>query len=98
MSIEKYFYVNPVASLDERICTLRDSHRHEKYHIVHAIKEGAENLNRLDFKMPERQDEYGTSVISIQMRKSGGHVSIKNRYNHRVPNCDATFSNDLENI
>ena len=97
-SIEKYFYVNPVASLDERICTLRDSHRHEKYHIVHAIKEGAENLNRLDFKMPERQDEYGTSVISIQMRKSGGHVSIKNRYNHTVADCDNTFGSNPDNI
>ncbi len=97
-SIEKYYYVNPLKRLDERICTLKDPARHLNYHMIHAVKEGADKLNRLDFLHPERQDEYGTSVISIQMRKSGGHVSIKNRYNHTVPDCDNTFSSNPDNI
>ena len=46
-----------------------------------------------------RQDEYGTSVISIQFDRDDTHtLSIKNRYNHKVENPDATFSNDLDNI
>ncbi len=97
-SIEKYYFVDKDKRIDERICTLRDPSRHEFYYIVHAIKDGAENLNRLDFTNPERQDEYGTSVISIQMRKSGGHISIKNRYNHSVSNCDNTFNSNPDNI
>ena len=48
---------------------------------------------------PERQDKYGTSVISIQWSKLGkSTLSIKNRYNHSVNNPDATFSNNLDNI
>ena len=46
-----------------------------------------------------RQDEYGTSVISIQFDRDDTHtLSIKNRYNHKVEKPDATFSNNLNNI
>lgn len=47
---------------------------------------------------PSRQDPYGTSSMSVQINKSDGSISIKNRYNHTVSNPDATFSNDLNNI
>lgn len=47
---------------------------------------------------PSRQDPYGTSVISVQVSRNGGYLSIKNRYNHSVTNPDATFNNNLENI
>ena len=48
---------------------------------------------------PQRQDDYGTSVISIQFtRGEHSYVSIKNRYNHTVTNPDCTFNNNLDNI
>ncbi len=82
----------------EEICTLKDPERHQTYFIIHAIKKGADKLNRRDFTRPNRQDEYGTSVISIQILKTGGFISIKNRYNHTVPFCDNTFDSNPDNI
>ena len=92
MSIEKYF------ALTERLCTFRDIGRFQKYHIIHCVKEGAEKLNRSDFNNPERQDEYGTSVISIQIIKEGSFIKITNRYNHVVQNQDNTFDSNPDNI
>ena len=89
-SIKKYFRPG------EELCTFSDSTRHHNYFIIHAVKHGAENIK--PSKHPEREDEYGTSVISIQIAKAGGFISIKNRYNHNVNNPDATFSNNPDNI
>ncbi|MBQ8250624.1 MAG: leucine-rich repeat protein [Alphaproteobacteria bacterium] len=89
----KHYY-----ALGEAICTFKDAERHQKYYIIHAVKEGAEKLNRRDFKNPEREDAYGTSVISIQILKKGGFISIKNRYNHTVQACDNTFNSNPDNI
>ncbi len=90
----KHYYTNR-----EAICTFCDSERHKNYHIIHCIKEGADKLKRSDFKGHEdRQDEYGTSVISIQILKTGGFISIKNRYNHTVQGCDQTFDSNPDNI
>lgn len=83
---------------DEAICTFNDSSRHKNYYIVHCVHERAKDLNRLDFKSPRREDDYGTSVISIQIAKRGGFISIKNRYNHKVSNCDNTFGSNPDNI
>ncbi len=81
------------------LCTFNDVSRHERYHIVHAVKKDVGQIRREDFKGKEkREDEYGTSVISIQMLKSGGFISIKNRYNHAVNNCDNTFNSNPDNI
>lgn len=92
-SIQKYFRPG------ELLCTFRDHSRYEKYHIVHAVKEGANKIQRSDFLGREdRQDAYGTSVISIQMLKDGGFISIKNRYNHTVSGCDNTFDSNPDNI
>jgi len=84
---------------DELICTFNDIEgRLEEHDVFFAVKEGAEDLCREDFKNPQRQDEYGTSVISIQFNKLFGCLSIKNRYNHSVLFPDATFCNNLDNI
>lgn len=91
-SIEHYFYFH------EGLCTFDDFLRHENFHIIHCIKEGADKLKREDFKDPKRQDEYGTSVISIQISKTGGFVSIKNRYNATVIDCDNTFDSNPDKI
>jgi hypothetical protein len=92
-SIEHYF--DP----DELLCTFTDHARYEDYHIVHAVKKDATTIERQNFSgKEERQDSYGTSVVSIQMVKSGGFISIKNRYNHAVSGCDNTFESNPDNI
>ena len=83
---------------DEELCTFNGG-RLETCHVFFALKKNVDEINRWDFTNPERQDEYGTSVISIQFtRGENNTLSIKNRYNHTVDNPDATFSNNLENI
>lgn len=83
----------------ELLCTFDDVTRYQKYHIVHAVKKDAAKMNRQDFLGKEqRQDAYGTSVISIQMLKVGGFISIKNRYNHVVAAPDHTFNSNPNNI
>ena len=83
----------------ELICTFWDPLRIENNTIFFAVKKNAMSIKRNNFKNPKRQDEYGTSVISLQFTKGPESIlSIKNRYNHTVPDPDATFSNDPENI
>ena len=84
-SIKKYYRKG------EELCTFGDPDRHKNFYIIHAIKRGANKI--MPAEHPTRQDEYGTSVISIQIAKEGGFISIKNRYNHTVNDPDATFSN-----
>ena len=82
----------------EELCTFSGG-RLSRCYVFFAVKRNADKLDRKSFKNPHRQDEYGTSVISIQFaRGSSNTVSIKNRYNHTVDNPDATFSNNLDNI
>ncbi|MBO5833937.1 MAG: hypothetical protein J6R22_03210 [Alphaproteobacteria bacterium] len=80
----------------EEICTFKDPQRHIKNYIIHAVKRGADKIQ--PSAMPRREDEYGTSVISIQIAKTGGYLSIKNRYNHTISDPDATFDNNPDNI
>lgn len=82
----------------EELCSF-GANRLDNYHVFFAIKKNVKDIRREDFKVPYREDEYGTSVISLQFSKGDVNpVSIKNRYNHIVANPDATFENNLENI
>ena len=82
----------------EELCTFNGG-RLRSCRVFFAVKKNVFDIRREDFKNPTRQDEYGTSVISIQFTKDGTNtLSIKNRYNHTVNNPDATFSNNLDNI
>lgn len=82
----------------EELCTFHGG-RLKRCHVFFAVKKDVSKIKRENFTNPERQDEYGTSVISIQFTKDPSNtLSIKNRYNHTVNNPDATFSNDLDNI
>ena len=82
----------------EELCTFREN-RLERYYVFFAVKENVEEIKRENFKKPKRQDEYGTSVISIQFTRDSSHtLSIKNRYNHSVNFPDSTFGNNLDNI
>ena len=92
-SIKKYYRHG------EEICTFNDPSRHKNYYMIHAIKRGADKIKPAKKGEEKREDEYGTSVISIQIAKpNGGFISIKNRYNHTVNNPDATFDNNPDNI
>lgn len=82
----------------EELCTF-DGGRLKICHVFFAVKKDLDHIKRDNFPVPRRQDEYGTSVISIQFtRGEYNTLSIKNRYNHTVRNPDATFRNNLENI
>jgi len=98
-TLEKQNSIEPYYTENEALCTFMDKSRYIRYHIIHAIKEGAEQLKRSDFKGKEkREDEYGVSVLSIQILKEGGFISIKNRYNHGVENSDNTYNSNPDNI
>ncbi len=82
----------------ERLCTFKGG-RLDICHVFFAVKKNVDNIKREDYPNPNRQDEYGTSVISIQFTRDASHtLSIKNRYNHHVNNPDSTFGNNLDNI
>lgn len=82
----------------EELCTFRGG-RLKKCRVWFAVKKNVDEIKREDFRYPERQDDYGTSVISIQFTKSFFTIlSIKNRYNHTVDKPDSTFENNLDNI
>lgn len=79
----------------EVICTYNNlSGRMGQYHMLVAIKKDIDKIQRS--KTPQREDEYGTSIINIQIAKNGSHMSIKNRYNHTVSECDSTLNNNLD--
>ena len=83
----------------EELCTFRDPNRFRNYHIIHAVKKNVDQIKRKDFiGKEERDDAYGSSVISIQILKAGGFISIKNRYNHTVPDADNTFGSNPDKI
>ncbi len=89
----KHYYAN-----GEALCTFNGG-RLNRCIVFFAVKKNVDEIKREDFKIPRREDEYGTSVISIQFsRGSFCTLSIKNRYNHTVLNPDSTFSNNLDNI
>ena len=91
-SFRKYY------SPGEALCTFNGG-RLNRCFVFFAIKENVDEIKRENFPKPERQDEYGTSVISIQFTRDNSHtLSIKNRYNHTVNNPDSTFGNNLDNI
>ena len=98
-TLEKQNSIMPYFNQNERLCTFNDASRHKNYYIVHAVKKDVDSILRDTFNgRGERQDEYGTSVISIQIRKDGSFISIKNRYNHTVSGCDNTFDSNPDNI
>ena len=82
----------------EMICTFLGGRLNTNY-VFFAVKKNVDAIKRKNFINPQREDDYGTSVISIQFdRGVSNYMSIKNRYNHTVKNPDYTFYNNLELI
>ena len=95
-TLEKQNAIQKYYAPGEEICTFRDPERFKRYYIINAVRKDVDKIKRGN--PPQRDDEYGTSVISIQVLKTGGFISIKNRYNHTVQNCDSTFNSNPDNI
>ena len=92
MSFKKYY------AYAEELCTFSENRLSRNY-VFWVVKKDVDGIKREDFKDPKREDEYGTSVMSIQFTRDDSHtLSIKNRYNHTVRNPDNTFRNNLDNI
>lgn len=83
---------------DELLCSFQETYsRLNNYHCVWLVRKDVDKIQRA--ANPLRQDDYGTSVMCIQIAKSnGGYISIKNRYNDKVENCDNTFGSNPDNI
>jgi len=97
-TLEKQNAIAPYFQKGEKLCTFGDNTRYQKYYIINAVRKDVDEIKREDFPEPKREDRYGTSVLSIQILKEGGFISIKNRYNHAVMNPDNTFSSNPDNI
>lgn len=79
----------------EVICTYNNlQSRMREYNMLVAIKSNIDKIERS--KNPQRDDEYGTSILNIQIARNGSHMSIKNRYNHTVSQPDSTLNNNLD--
>jgi hypothetical protein len=89
LSYKKYY------AKGEELCTFNDN-RLKTNRVFFAVKDNALEIKRKSD--PKREDEYGTSVLSLQFTIDTNYLSIKNRYNHTVKNPDATYQNNLENI
>lgn len=84
-------------SSDEVLCTYNNpKDRLNNYHMIVLSKNDLDKIKRN--KNPEREDEYSTSLLNIQIHKKFNNVSIKSRYNHNVNNPDATYLNNLNKI
>ena len=89
LSYKKYY------AKGEELCTF-NGERLKTNRVFFAVKDNALEIERKS--EPQREDEYGTSVLSLQFTLDTNYLSIKNRYNHTVKNPDATYQNNLENI
>ena len=89
----------PPRHVGEEICTF-DGGRLERAHVFFAVKDNAEKIKREKFNgIERREDEYGSSVLSIQFGRTKPNTpTIITRYNHTVPNPNATYGNDLNRI
>lgn len=95
-TLEKQNAISRYFAHGEELCTFRDKKRFENYYIINAVRRDVDKITR--FAEPMREDAYATSVISIQVLKLGGFISIKNRYNHSVECPDNTFNSNPDNI
>ena len=89
-AIQKYFPEK------DALCIFTDPERHKENYIINCVKENAEEIKKKE--IPQREDEYGLSVLSIQVSKKDHTVSIISRYNHNVPCPNNTYDGNLDNI
>lgn len=82
----------------ETLCTFNEN-RLDKCFVFFAVRKDVDIIKRENFTNPRREDDYGTSVLSLQFSRGKiNYLSIKNRYNTEVENPDNTLDNNLDNI
>ena len=83
----------------EVLCTIYNGGRLATRDCFFAVKKGVDEIKRENFEIPNKQDEYSTSVLGIQFTR-GKHcrVEIISRYNHKVDNPNCTLDNDLDKL
>ena len=97
----------PELGRSEELCTFGDQGRFTNWNVINFVKRNVDDIKRSDYRasatihndnrpIPQRQDLYGTSVTSLQVRQ--GDISIKNRYNHTVMGCDSTYDCEPDKI
>lgn len=91
-SFKKYY------ASDEVLCTFNDN-RLKTHRVWFAVKEDVDKIKRAEPGNEKRQDNYGTSVLSIQFeRDKMPNLQIICRYNHTVKNPNNAFCSNLDNI
>lgn len=80
--IQKYF------KKSEELGIFKKNDKYKDYHIINAVNDEAERLNRADFSNPQPYDKYGLSVLSIQIDKSNNYIYINNRYGNTIKFAD----------
>lgn len=80
--IQKYF------TKSEELGIFKKNDKYKDYHIINAVNDKAERLNRADFSKPQPYDKYGLSVLSIQIDKSNNYIYINNRYGNTITFAD----------
>jgi len=90
---KKYYNDNEV------ICTIRDGNRLDTSFVFFAVKDNIGDIKRAIPGKETREDEYSTSLLSIQFPKNENtYPVIISRYNHTVENPNNTFGGNLERI
>ena len=94
LSFKKYY------TEDEMLCSFETyNKRLEGSRVWFIVKKDVENYKREDYPNPDREDDYSTSVLSIQVTKGKSpRLSIISRYNHSVPYPNSTYHNNLDMI
>ena len=92
-SYRKYYAPNEV------ICTINNGERLDTSYVFFAVKDNLDDIKRALPGKEQREDEYSTSVLSIQFPKcEDTYPVIISRYNHTVTNPNNTYAGNLERI
>jgi len=97
-AFKKYYAPTTNDHYSEALCTFNGGRLNHRY-VFWIVKKNVDEIKRENFKSPQREDEYSTSVLSIQFDKgTRNRVEIISRYNHTVNNPNSTYNNNLDTI
>ena len=85
---------------DELLCTFRDNieDRFKECAYFFLYTDKAFFLDRKNYTNPVRDDEYGRSLVCLQIDRDYHFIKMTTRYNHGADLADSMFSNNLDNI
>ena len=81
----------------ELLCTINTNGRLNKSRVFWVVRKDVNQI--VPKENPQREDEYGVSVLSIQFNRNTDDVEIICRYNHHGINApNSTYENNLDEI